>query len=201
MNTEIVLSSVNIRSLRRNKDILLKEADNLSKNLIAVQETWLESNEDIQFKMPSLELTLNNAGCGIGIAAFYSADYKNNCNISVKEYQISLYLSEKNAIINVYRSQNGSFSNLSKDLCRVLSSIPPESETFVVGDFNFCYSMDDNLVKKTLIDLKFKQIVKEATHQAGHLIDHVYVKNARFNYIIKHQSVPFLDHDIIHVVT
>jgi hypothetical protein len=54
-------------------------------------------------------------------------------------------------------------------------------------------------IKLTLENNNFIQIVKKSTHEAGHLLDQVYVKNQP-NYNVIHQSLFLLDHDIMHVV-
>ena len=51
--------------------------------------------------------------------------------------------------------------------------------TLVVGDFNFCYKTNNNEVSKYFIENKFNQLVNEATHIDGSLLDHAYFRWVR----------------------
>ena len=78
----------------------------------------------------------------------------------------------------------------------------PNAEIIILGDFNICFiSENDHKLIKALENIGFQQIVKSPTHEEGRLIDHVYVKNPSKQYKIINQSLPYLDHDVIHVIS
>ena len=57
--------------------------------------------------------------------------------------------------------------------------IDPSKAVMICGDMNICFSSSpDNSVVKSLIQNCFDQIVKEATHINGGLIDHVYFRSS-----------------------
>ena len=79
--------------------------------------------------------------------------------------------------------------------------INPEKATVVCGDFNICYtSSRNNKITKWLENNQFSQLVKEATHIRGRLIDHFYFKSgSNISKIpsIHRYSPYYADHDAI----
>ena len=199
----IILSSVNIRSLNRNYDLLQKQQKNLSEEVIFLQETWI-SNEDSNindFRLPGMKFCHNSIGNGKGVAAFLKEEYIISKNINDHLYQISVYKSSKATIINVYKSNGCDETKFMTELSNIIECEEINAEVFICGDFNFCFLNEStNKIKLCLEKYNFEQIVKKSTHKAGHLLDQVYVKNAKNSYIVIHQSLFLLDHDIIHVV-
>ena len=54
----------------------------------------------------------------------------------------------------------------------------------------------NNVLKKYLKSLNMTQVVQRATHVEGHILDHVYVPQARSTSVdIKHHHVYYSDHD------
>ena len=189
--------------MSRNYDLLKKLQKNLSKEVIILQETWIsdeDSNID-HFKLPGMEFCHNSIGNGKGVAAFVKEDYVNSRNINYQLYQISVYKSSKSTIINVYKSSGCDENELASELFNLIEQEEINAEVFIAGDFNFCFLNEPmNKIKLTLENNDFEQIVKKSTHEAGHLLDQVYVKNAKNHYTVIHQSLFLFDHDIIHVV-
>ena len=75
-------------------------------------------------------------------------------------------------VINVYRSQGGSDLVLLENL---KATINPEKATIITGDFNICYRDSQNhRFIRGMHELRLNQLVQEATHIQGRLIDHVY---------------------------
>jgi ATP-dependent DNA helicase PIF1 len=200
---DIVLSSLNIRSLSKNYDLLQKQQKNLSKEFIILQETWIsgkDSNTD-HFKLPGMKFCHNSIGNGKGVAAFLREEYTNSKNINDQLYQISVYKSSKATIINVYKSSGCDENKFASELSNIIEHEEINAEVFISGDFNFCFLNEPmNKIKLCLENYNFEQIVKKSTHEAGRLLDQVYVKNAKNKYTVIHQSLFLLDHDIMHVV-
>ena len=76
-------------------------------------------------------------------------------------------------IISVYSSSGAKLEELSAELLIIFN---PSKTTVICGDLNVCYnSQRNNRVTTTLETHGFEQLVKEATHLQGGLIDHVYL--------------------------
>ena len=76
------------------------------------------------------------------------------------------------SIINVYRSEKAG----SKFLEELESLMSFDRTLIICGDFNYCYRDQQNHpVKELLKDLNFNQVVQEATHREGRILDHVYI--------------------------
>ena len=212
MNTtkqdHIILSTINIRSLKKNHKMLLKETKNLSSSIICLQETWLPQSEQgslLKYSLPGMKLWSKSAGNGKGIATYSNQFHQVETCLSKEQYQISMSKSEDRKVINLYRySSCGSRQNkeLLVDLqCMITKSTEVEDEIFICGDFNFCAkSEDNNVIFITLLEMGFKQLCSFPTHDGGRVIDHVYVRNNAHKYEISQYCVPELDHDIVNVV-
>ena len=148
-----------------------------------------------------MEFSHVSVGKGKGVAAFLDAQYIESDAIKTQDFQMASYKSKSRYLINIYASQKASSSILLSNLGDVLDSIDYMSETFIFGDFNICYKTESNhAVVKHLLDIGFQQLVEEPTHSEGRLLDHVYVRNPSSTYTIFQHSLPYLDHDMIHVI-
>ena len=79
-------------------------------------------------------------------------------------------------MISVYRSKEGLINQI---LDKLSNLIDWNKTTLICGDFNVCYNSDrSNKLITTLEALGFKQLVQEATHIKGGLIDHVYIRES-----------------------
>ena len=82
--------------------------------------------------------------------------------------------SPKLDVIIVYRSEQGNSVEL---LDHIKDLITPMKSTVICGDFNICYlSTRNNRITKYLEENGYKQLVKEATHIKGRLLDHFYIR-------------------------
>ena len=99
-------------------------------------------------------------------------------------------------IIGVYRSQTGDLRDLTEKLEGVVDT---EVTTIVGGDFNICaLEQGKNFLTARLSEMGFKQIVMEATHIDGGVIDHIYIlhgKQTRFEWALELMPKYYSDHD------
>ena len=179
-----------------------QESKNLSSEIILIQEAWLHQDEPLtKFILPCLQIHSNSYGRGKGVCCYYSQNFTPVSDICTEEYQISVMESVERIILNVYISQDSNLTLFSVDVLKLLKNLNQNKETFIAGDFNFCYATDQtNHFKKEMENAGFKQLVTKPTHEAGHLLDQIYVLNAKQSYEIVHQSLALLDHDILHVI-
>ena len=73
--------------------------------------------------------------------------------------------------------------------------------TVIGGDFNICALKNpNNLMTKKLKELGFNQIVNQATHIEGGLIDHLYIKKRKgedISWVVEVMPKYYSDHDCI----
>ena len=79
--------------------------------------------------------------------------------------------------------------------------IDDEKITVIGGDFNVCFlKHPNNMISKNLDKLNFHQIVKQATHIEGGLIDHLYIKKGKgadISWVVEIMPKYYSDHDCI----
>ena len=67
-----------------------------------------------------------------------------------------------------------------------------------MGDFNLCFDSErDHQVFKFLEELKFKQLVQNATHIQGRLIDLVFTNISEEDIRVSQNAQYFSDHDLL----
>ena len=201
---DLKMVSLNIRSLKKHMIDLIKEPAIVRAEVILVQQTCLKSSESVEeYQMEMYNSHFNSAGEGKGIAFYFTGNYKHVSDISVEKYQISKIRSKKYDIICVYRSSDTCKSNqisFLNDLHRLLDI---KRKTFILGDFNFdALSHDRNLILIELENWNFKQLIENATHIKGGLIDHCYISDNinPVSLTVYQKSVYYTDHDIIPVI-
>ena len=104
-------------------------------------------------------------------------------------------VSEELDIINVYRSSDANTNNFVESL---RSLINETKKTYVVGDFNLCFDSErSHPVFRFLENSKFKQLVQNATHIKGRLIDLVFTNSPEEVIRVSQNGQYFSDHDMI----
>ena len=169
------ISSLNVRSLRKHIEDVRKDPVILSSDVICIQETWLEPEEDENvYQIEGYTTHLNSQGRGKGIAIYIKKNkFRHVMDFQSPYMQISKVTSERMDIIAVYRSQEEPFWSLTN---QVEALIDPSKTTLVVGDLNYCYKNSHNEFSKFMSESKFHQLVQAATHIEGGLLDHAYFK-------------------------
>ena len=145
-------------------------------DIICLSETWLQS-ENCQevYDLNGYKSCFNSVqeSRGKGLAIYYKEDkFKVSNMVKLHDLQATSLSSTDLDVIGVYRSSE------SRDAGDILSSLIDQSKpTLICGDFNVCYKEKRNHpLVRTLMSLRFEQIVNQATHIHGGWIDHVYVR-------------------------
>ena len=73
----------------------------------------------------------------------------------------------------MYRSQEANFTSVKEDLKTLVDL---NKTTLIIGDMNYCYIEDHNELSKYLSDEEFHQLVKDATHIKGSVLDHAHFR-------------------------
>ena len=169
------VSSINARSLRKHMQDISKDPTLLRSDLICIQETWIEPEEEQNiYNLDGYTKYLNSQGRGKGLAIYIKKNnFKYVSDFKSPNMQISKVTSENIDVISVYRSQKEAFLSLKNEVQALLD---PNKTTLIVGDSNFCYKISENEFSKFMKKYKFNQLVEAATHVEGGLLDHAYLK-------------------------
>ena len=196
------ISSLNCRSLKKHFEDISSDELLLKSDIICLQETWLEDKtipENIL--MPNYNLHLNSQGKGKGIAIYYKEDIiKHEQDINDENMQLSKFNSGAIDIVVLYRSQNGNHKDLIKNLKALRNREKPQ---LIIGDFNFCFQEGSlNPTLKYLQENEFIQLIQEATHIEGNILDQVHIRDlrSRYKYTVEVQSKYYSDHKGLAVV-
>ena len=151
--------------------------------------------------MCGYKLHLNSHGRGKGLAIYSKEDlFQHVFDINKPNLQITKMSTEQTDIIIVYRSQEENFRSVKNDIEPLINL---NKTTLIVGDLNYCAKSGRNELSEYFQETKFTQLVTEATHIKGAVLDHVQFRGNQ-------DSTPFVegypayytydDHDIITVL-
>ena len=200
-NIELKIMSLNALSLPSNFIEISRFIESSKCDVICLQETWLEEEEDGEaYQIENYELSLNSRGRGRGIATYMSEKFIELFFMNNSDCQMTKVGSKNIEIINLYRSQEcRNIETLVKNL------IEPTKKTILVGDtnINFQHQKKQKFVKMMTEDLGFQQLVTQPTFDrlpavCPSLLDHVYVSSELRELVkIEQKCVYFSDHDVI----
>lgn len=195
--TSISLSigCLNVRSLQAHFGDLENLEPLLKCDIFSLCETWLPVG--ITYTFVGFTGTFVNAGRGKGLAVF--TRFKNT---TTKTHLAETF----SAVLLKALNMNFIFLYLSKDIVTHVSVVWPQvkelldkwikpKKTIIMGDVNWNF-IDSHPMKKYCEKKHFSQLVEEATHDGGNIIDHAYTNVNSMAKISVH-SVTFSDHDLV----
>ena len=173
----------------------------MKSDVIMLSETWLEPEQEEQdYQLENYSANFNSEGRGRGIASYFNKKFQHIKNIKNVGYTLSKVSSEKLDVFGIYKSKEGDARQM---VAQLREMITEKKTTIIGGDFNVCALKNQkNYITLKLKELKFHQIVKQATHIEGGLIDHLYIKQGEETDLIWDVEVLpkyFTDHDCIRV--
>ena len=189
--------SLNIRSLNKHFEDLIKEREFEHSDLVLVQQTCLTANSSTdKFAVETHSSHFNSVGNGKGLAVFFKDNFKHEIDVKKDKYQMSKFQSTELDVITVYRSTDNSQSGIVTFLKDLNEMINPKKKTAILGDFNI--SFPENLLSKELLAWDFKQLVEYPSHIEGNVIDHVYISDKvdRQLVVLDQHPVYYSDHDL-----
>lgn len=194
---QIKISHLNCMNLLNNQEDISLDTTLMESDILTLSETWL-TNENFE-TFGSFAVHLNNVGPGKGVAIFYKKHmFQHTLDIKEERMQLTKMRSKTLDIITLYRSSN---ADLTMVLNHIKSAISEDRTTIICGDFNLCYiETRRNKITKWLEDNRFRQLVNEATHIKGRLIDHFYIRESGEDHIetsLYRYSPFYSDHDAI----
>ena len=177
MNVKV--SVLNCHSLKDKISHIRSDKILMFSDMICLTETWLRedaSADNFQIEGYSLDLNGVQNYKGKGIAVYFKADkFRVKEKIKLPNLQITQMSSEELDVIAMYRSAGCKMETVIENLSQLIDRT---KSVIVCGDMNFCFSASqDNSFVKYVTRQGFDQMVKEATHIEGGLIDHVYFRS------------------------
>ena len=174
--------------------------ENLMKaDVIHLIETSIEKEDEQNFSLEGYSSHYISIGNVKGLVIYFKSgvvEYEQE--VTETNMQIVKLSSSELDTINVYRSRNGHSVELLNHIRKMLNVDKP---TLITGDFNICYLTNkNNRMSQGLENHSFSQLVKEATHIRGGLIDHAYWRDTNRVWNdpeIQRYSPYYSDHDAI----
>ena len=143
-------------------------------------------------------MTVTSGGRAKGIANYFNNKFDHVQNIATDGYSMSKISSKDLDVIGIYKSR---FGDLQDIVIQLEDMIDDKKITVIGGDFNiYVLKHPNNLMTKKLKESHFEQIVKQATHIDGGLIDHVYIKKRKdedISWVVEMLPKYYSDHDCI----
>ena len=174
-----VVTWQNTRSqVMHHEDLKLSRRHTLS-DVLCCSETWFDDRaKKKKYELDELgRPKLVRAGRGKGLAIYSRKPFEQFEMVNEPNYQIARFIYEgEYNIITVYRSSSASCKDV---LTSILKLCDENKLTVIGGDFNICALTEkNNALVEGLIKAGFRQLVSEATHIKGRVIDHCYVREA-----------------------
>ena len=189
--------SLNIRSLNKHFEDLIKEREFEHSDLVLVQQTCLTASSSTdKFEVESHSRHFNSVGNGKGLAVFFKDSFKHEIDVKKDKYQMSKFQSTDIDVITVYRSTDNSQVGIVAFLKDLNEILDPKKRTAILGDFNI--SFPDNPISRELMAWDFKQLVEYPSHIEGNIIDHIYISDKVDPklVVVDQHPVFYSDHDL-----
>ena len=161
------ISSLNCRSLRKHINDVKSDHLLLRGDLICLQETWLEKDEERQsiYELEGYRGIFMSLGRGKGAVVFVRDGISLEMvqTLGAPSFQMIKLTMEKLDLLNIYRSQDEPLSNVRDN---ILSHIDTDKDTIIAGDMNVCATQRNELTN-SLEKAGFTQLVAVPTHIQG----------------------------------
>ena len=191
----VKISTLNIRSLQKHfkdlkDDYFLQQSD-----IICVNETWLVADPDFRIEGFHSHY-LNMKSKGVALYSRLSPENVEELHNAAMTMIIARYAIFD--VLSVYRFSDS--TDIQEATNQIKRYIDFTRAVIVLGDFNIdLLKQPENLLSQSLMSLGFKQLVFQATHISGSLIDHVYafLPNGEQCEVFKIHPLYYSDHDAV----
>ena len=196
-NNVVKIATLNCAGLSSHYSDIESDEHLRKADVIHLIETSIEKEKESNFSLSGFNSHCISIGNGKGLVTFFKSEVmKHEQDVKEKNMQVTKFTSPELDIISVYRSSNGHSVEL---LHHLLKMIIKDKPTLITGDFNICYSLNEsNRMSQGLRKNGFSQLVREATHIRGGLIDHAYWRDTNRVWdepIIERYTPYYSDHD------
>ena len=155
-NDVIKISSLNTLSLRKHiTDLKTNQCLNAC-DAICLQETWLNSEEELAetYNLQDKTASYVSVGDSRGVANYFSSKFVEGMKIAQPNYQIAAIESKEIMIINIYRSSGPFEANFTDDFTTVFESNHGQNIIIAIGDLNFCEREEANHQVREILQKK-----------------------------------------------
>ena len=167
---KIHIGFMNIRSLRKHWIDFQNDESFKKCQMIGLCETWVHTDEEVNHS--NYETVAVNVGRGQGIATFNNIQAKIILQFGSNLLSVIALQFGKWIVVFMYASQGAS----NEDIIAKLSNLFSYDHIIIVGDMNWDYLRQENPMKRFFLENGCVQLIEVPTHEAGGLLDHVYVK-------------------------
>ena len=192
--SSLKISYLNVRSLRKHHEDVIKDPILMKSDIIGLGETWLHEGETVD--IPSYIGTYVNSGRGKGLSVFSKSGLFTIC-LHESDASAIFVNHERLDIVFLYLSKNFNWPRVMEWLDSIIS---PVKATVVMGDVNWHYP-DPHPMKEYMKSNGFDQLIGRATHEGGQIIDHLYISDdlKETSLVVENISSYFTDHDILKI--
>ena len=198
--SDLRIASLNICRLKPHMEDLAADPTMKKADLIHICESWLTKEDEgqLQLQLDGYHSFFVSVGPGKGLVTFSKSSFEHVRDITSANFQMTIFSSRLLDSIHVYRSADGNLCDVRDHLQELVN---PGRSVLISGDFNICLDKEpNNLVTGYLQEQGFVQLVKEATHDEGGRIDHIYFKQTpelEADAELLHHHPYYSDHDAL----
>ena len=190
----VKICSINARSLKQHATDLKNDRFLMNSDIIAVQETWMDTDNDVPSEFTHWPSYYVHAGSK-GIALLTKDEpckivkYKTSHCSLIKAYY------DHFDILNIYRySDDPDVSSFTKE---IMKEVDVSRTQIIVGDMNLDIREKSNTLTDALKNMGFEQLIVRPTHALGGMIDHAYFHSPLADHtcsLYKYHTVFWSDH-------
>ena len=195
--------TLNVNSLGAHFEDLKMDRIITANTIICCQETWLSPHSlGSDFQLEGKICHLNSVRRGAGIATYFSREFQHIKDYTATSYQISVFKSDLQMVMNIYRSNDANSEVIQHNLANMMKEW--SGDIFLCGDWNLCLREDRNhRIMKFLMQEGFSPVIQppKGTHKDGRCIDMIWSRNVNldscaskidFKYYTDHGQVSLL---------
>jgi hypothetical protein len=189
------LSSLNIRSLQKHFQDLKDDNFLQQSDILCVNETWLVDDPDTIFDGFSSHY-LNKRSKGVAMFTKIVPEKLQRVHTETLSMLVARF--QFFDLLSVYRFAE--VSRIDEFTEQILEYVDLSRPVILIGDINIdLLKQPNNKFSKQLKGLGFVQLVKEATHISGGLLDHLYVYFPQDGHceLFKMHPLYYSDHDAV----
>ena len=177
------ICTLNVNSLGAHFDNLRMDRTLTKNTVLCFQETWLSpQNLGRKFQLDGKISHFNSVRRGAGLATYFPPEFQHIRDFKSSSYQISVFRSDIQMVVNIYRSKDANSEIIQQNLARIIETW--RGDIFLCGDWNLCLREDNSHTILKFLTLEgFSPIINppKGTHKDGGCIDMIWWKNVNLD--------------------
>ena len=205
-NGTLRICILNILSLPQHIQDLRSDSKVLKSDIIVLTETWLEEGQRPPV-LDGFKSFFCDGGRGKGVVIYVKTEHIAHQSIvygRIEDGQVVKLMLKDFKVIGVYRSPSS--TNVLNLLSVLREDLESDMPTIICGDFNVHWplphqdpqdsTIEYRRLEYAMTDSEFKQWIDKATHRAGNILDHLFIRGIDLVHTSLHH-VYYSDHDAI----